>query len=41
MYEAKGTHADHVHRVGVRIKNGALVETSPEEMLDVVTTTPL
>lgn len=26
MYEAKGTRAEHVHRVGVRIENGSLVE---------------
>ena len=26
MYEAKGTRAEHVHRIGVRIQNGSLVE---------------
>src|SRR6185436_3829508 len=38
MYEAKGTRADHVHRVGVRIREGSLIETSTEELLDVLTT---
>ena len=38
MYEAKGTRAEHVHRVGVRIKDGSLVETPPEELLDGATT---
>ena len=28
MYEAKGTRAEHVHRVGVRIESGSLVEES-------------
>jgi diguanylate cyclase (GGDEF)-like protein len=37
MYEAKGTRADHVHRVGVRIREGSLIETSTEELLDVLT----
>ena len=36
MYEAKGTRAGHVHRVGVRIENGSLVETTPEELADTV-----
>ena len=38
MYEAKGTRSGQVHRVGVRIENGALVETLPEELIDVLTT---
>src|SRR5687767_3521673 len=36
MYEAKGTRAGHVHRVGVRIENSSLVETSPEELADTI-----
>jgi len=36
MYEAKGTRAGHVHRVGVRIEKGALLETTPEQLLEVV-----
>jgi len=36
MYAAKGTRAGHVHRVGVRIENSAVVETSQEQLLDVV-----
>ena len=38
MYEAKGTRTGQVHRVGVRIQNGSLLETTTEELLDVVTT---
>jgi len=38
MYEAKGTGSAQVHRVGVRIENGALVEALPEELVDVITT---
>lgn len=38
MYEAKGTRAEHVHRVGVRIKDGSLVETPADELLDGATT---
>jgi diguanylate cyclase (GGDEF)-like protein len=38
MYEAKGTRSGQVHRVGVRIENGTLVETLPEELADVITT---
>ena len=38
MYEAKGTGSGQVHRVGVRIENGALVETLPEELVDVIAT---
>src|SRR5688572_24374948 len=37
MYEAKGTRAGHVHRVGVRIENKSLVETTPEELADTLT----
>src|SRR5687768_18373104 len=37
MYEAKGTGSGQVHRVGVRIENGSLVETLPDELVDVVT----
>ncbi len=29
MYEAKGTRAGQVHRVGVRIENGSVVEARP------------
>jgi diguanylate cyclase (GGDEF)-like protein len=36
MYEAKGTRAGHVHRVGVRIENSSLVETSPDELADTI-----
>jgi hypothetical protein len=36
MYEAKGTQAGHVHRVGVRIKDSSLVETTPDELVDTV-----
>jgi hypothetical protein len=36
MYEAKGTQAGHVHRVGVRIENSSLVETTPEDLADTV-----
>jgi diguanylate cyclase (GGDEF)-like protein len=32
MYEAKGTRAEHVHRVGVRIENGSLIEESIESL---------
>jgi diguanylate cyclase (GGDEF)-like protein len=38
MYEAKGTGSGQVHRVGVRIEDGTLVEALPEELVDVVTT---
>ena len=38
MYEAKGTGSGQVHRVGLRIENGTLVETLPEELVDVLTT---
>jgi hypothetical protein len=31
MYEAKGTGSAQVHRIGVRVENGTLVETTPEE----------
>ena len=37
MYEAKGTGSGQVHRVGVRIENGTLVEALPEELVDVIT----
>ena len=32
MYEAKGTRAEHVHRLGVRIENGSLVEEPLESI---------
>ena len=32
MYEAKGERADHVYRLRVRIKDGALVEIPDEEL---------
>ena len=35
MYEAKGTRAGQVHRVGVRIENGVLVEAPPDDLLEV------
>ena len=38
MYEAKGTSSGQVQRVGVRLEQGSLVETTPEELLDVMTT---
>jgi len=33
MYEAKGTRSGEVHRVGVRIEDGALVEATLEEVV--------
>lgn len=37
MYEAKGTQAGRVHRVGVRIENRSLVETTADELVESVT----
>ena len=40
MYEAKGERADHVYRLRMRIRNGALVETGPEGDIDALSPSP-
>ena len=34
MYEAKGTRAGHVHRIGVRLEDSTLVETSLADLIE-------